>query len=143
MEKERARAEEKGYKDPIMSDKQRTDEQYDNALSYCVENIETMELCSGSHNENSNYHLVELIEKYNLAKEDNRIYFAQLYGMSDHISFNLADAGYNVVKYVPYGPIETVMPYLFRRAEENTSIAGQSSRELELITKELKRRRAK
>ena len=143
MEKERERAEEKGYKDPIMPNKQSTDEQYDNALSYCVENIETMELCSGSHNENSNYHLVELIEKYKLAKDDNRIYFAQLYGMSDHISFNLADAGYNVVKYVPYGPIETVMPYLFRRAEENTSIAGQSSRELELITKELKRRRAK
>ncbi|MCK5368101.1 MAG: proline dehydrogenase family protein [Cyclobacteriaceae bacterium] len=143
MEKERERAEEKGYQDPIMPDKESTDRQYDDALRYCVENIDNMELCSGSHNENSNYLLTELILKHNLAKDDKRIYFAQLFGMSDHISFNLANAGYNVVKYVPYGPIETVMPYLLRRAEENTSIAGQSSRELELITKELKRRKAR
>ena len=101
-----------------------------------------MELCSGSHNEQSNYLLTELIGEHKLAKNDERIYFAQLFGMSDHISFNLANAGFNVVKYVPYGPIETVMPYLFRRAEENTSIAGQSSRELELITKEIKRRKS-
>lgn len=140
MEKERERAEEKGYQDPIMSDKESTDKQYDDALRYCVENVDNMELCSGSHNENSNYLLTELIRKHNLAMDDKRIYFAQLFGMSDHISFNLANAGYNVVKYVPYGSIETVMPYLLRRAEENTSIAGQSSRELELITKELKRR---
>ena len=143
MEKERERAEEKGYQDPIMPDKESTDRQYDDALRYCVENIDNIELCSGSHNENSNYLLTELILKHNLAKDDKRIYFAQLFGMSDHISFNLANAGYNVVKYVPYGPIETVMPYLLRRAEENTSIAGQSSRELELITKELKRRKAR
>ena len=143
MEKERERAEEKGYQDPIMPDKESTDRQYDDALRYCVENIDNIELCSGSHNENSNYLLTELILKHNLAKDDKRIYFAQLFGMSDHISFNLANAGYNVVKYVPYGPIETVMPYLLRRAEENTSIAGQSSRELELITKELKRRKVK
>jgi len=141
MEKERERAEEKGYSDPILPDKKSTDQQYDDALRYCVENIDNMELCSGSHNENSNYLLTELIEKHKISRDDKRIYFAQLYGMSDHISFNLANAGYNVVKYVPYGPIETVMPYLFRRAEENTSIAGQSSRELELITKELKRRK--
>jgi proline dehydrogenase len=141
MEKERERAEEKGYADPIMPDKKSTDEQYDNAVRYCVENIDNMELCSGSHNENSNYLLVELIDKHKLDKGDKRIFFAQLYGMSDHISFNLANAGYNVVKYVPFGPVETVMPYLFRRAEENTSIAGQSSRELELIRKELKRRK--
>lgn len=141
MEKERERAEEKGYPDPIMPDKQSTDKQYDAALKYCVDNIDNMELCSGSHNENSNYLLVELMQEKGLQKNDPRIYFAQLYGMSDHISFNLANAGYNVVKYVPYGYIETVMPYLFRRAEENTSIAGQSSRELELIRKELKRRR--
>ncbi len=141
MEKERERAEEKGYADPIMPDKKSTDKQYDDALRYCVENIDNMELCSGSHNENSNYFLTELFEKHQLSRDDKRIYFAQLYGMSDHISFNLANAGYNVVKYVPYGPIETVMPYLFRRAEENTSIAGQSSRELELIKKELKRRK--
>ena len=105
-------------------------------------NIDKMELCSGSHNENSNMLLTELMARHHLAKDDPRIYFAQLYGMSDHISFNLAHKGYNVVKYVPYGPVETVMPYLFRRAEENTSIAGQSSRELELIRREIRRRKA-
>jgi len=126
-----------------MPDKESTDWQFDDALRYCLENIENMELCLGSHNEKSNYLLTELIKKHHLAKDDKRIYFAQLYGMSDHISFNLAHEGYNVVKYVPYGPIEIVMPYLFRRAEENTSIAGQSSRELELITKELKRRKGR
>ena len=143
LEKERERADEMGYEDPIMADKKSTDQQYDDALKYCVENIDCIELCSGTHNENSNYLLVELIEKYKLDKNDSRIYFAQLFGMSDHISFNLANAGYNVVKYVPFGPIETVIPYLFRRAEENTSIAGQSSRELELIKKEMKRRKSK
>jgi len=141
MEKERERAEDLGYEDPIMPDKPSTDQQYNDALKYCVENIANMELCSGSHNENSNYLLVELMEKNQLNPRDARIYFAQLFGMSDHISFNLAKFGYNVVKYVPYGPVQTVMPYLFRRAEENTSIAGQSSRELELIRKETKRRK--
>lgn len=143
MEKERERADEHGYDDPIMADKESTDKQYDDALKFCIKNIDNMELCSGSHNENSNSLLAEQIQNNNLEKDDPRIYFAQLFGMSDHISFSLAHEGYNVVKYVPYGPIETVMPYLLRRAEENTSIAGQSSRELELITKELKRRRAK
>ena len=143
MEKERERAGERRYPDPIMPDKISTDKQYDAALKYCIENIDNMELCSGSHNENSNYLLVELMEKHMLDKGDKRVFFAQLYGMSDHISFNLANAGFNVVKYVPFGPIETVMPYLFRRAEENTSIAGQSSRELELIRKELKRRKGR
>jgi proline dehydrogenase len=122
MEKERERAEEKGYPDPIMRDKQSTDKQYDEALQYCIDNIDNMELCSGSHNENSNYLLVDLMQKKGLKRDDQRIYFAQLFGMSDHISFNLANAGYNVVKYVPFGFIETVMPYLLRRAEENTSI---------------------
>jgi len=143
MEKERERAQEKGYSDPIMVDKESTDRQYNDALKYCIENIDNMELCSGSHNEKSNYLLAELVQEHGLRNDDERIYFAQLYGMSDHISFNLANAGFNVVKYVPYGKIETVMPYLFRRAEENTSISGQSSRELELITKELKRRKLK
>jgi len=141
MEKERERADTMGYADPIMPDKPTTDKQYDDGLRYCVENIDNMELCSGSHNEDSNYLLVELMEKHGLNPGDPRIYFAQLFGMSDHISFNLAKAGYNVVKYVPYGPVQTVMPYLFRRAEENTSIAGQSSRELDLIRKETKRRK--
>jgi proline dehydrogenase len=140
MEKERERAEKMGYEDPIMPDKPATDRQYDDGLRYCVENINNMELCSGSHNENSNYLLAELIEKNNLKPSDSRVYFAQLFGMSDHISFNLAKAGYNVVKYVPYGKVETVMPYLLRRAEENTSIAGQSSRELGLIKAEVRRR---
>lgn len=142
MEKERERAKEKGYPDPILPDKASTDQQYNDALRYCIAHIDRMELCSGSHNEQSNYLLTKLIDEQSLAKDDQRVYFAQLYGMSDHISFNLANAGYNVVKYVPYGPVETVMPYLFRRAEENTSIAGQSGRELELIKKELGRRRA-
>ncbi len=142
MEKERERAEEKGYPDPIMPDKKSTDKQYEDALRCCIENIDYMELCSGTHNENSNYLLVELMSKHNLENNDQRVFFAQLFGMSDHISFNLAKAGYNVVKYVPFGPVETVMPYLFRRAEENTSIAGQSSRELELIKTELQRRKA-
>lgn len=142
MEKERERSEKKGYPDPILPDKRTTDRQYDEALKYCVAHIDHMELCSGSHNENSNSFLVQLIHDHNLKKDDPRIFFAQLFGMSDHISFNLAHQGYNVVKYLPYGPIDTVMPYLLRRAEENTSMAGQSSRELELIRQELKRRRA-
>ena len=142
MEKERERSEKKGYPDPILPDKRTTDRQYDEALKYCVAHIDHMELCSGSHNENSNSFLVQLIHDHNLKKDDPRIFFAQLFGMSDHISFNLAHHGYNVVKYLPYGPIDTVMPYLLRRAEENTSMAGQSSRELELIRQELKRRRA-
>lgn len=142
MEKERARAAEQGYDDPIMPDKAATDRQYDDALRYCMDQIDVMSLCSGSHNEESNYLLARLIDECGHDRSDPRIYFAQLYGMSDNISFNLAKAGYNVVKYLPYGPVEAVLPYLFRRAEENTSIAGQSSRELELIRTELKRRRS-
>lgn len=141
MEKERERAAQLGYPSPIQTDKASTDRDYDAALEYCVKNIDTMNLFSGSHNEKSNLYLAELINNYGLQKDDERIYFSQLYGMSDNISFNLANEGYNVVKYVPYGPVEKVMPYLSRRAEENTSIAGQSSRELELIKKEIQRRK--
>jgi len=141
MEKERLRAEEKGYKDPILPDQAATDRQYDEGQVFCMENIDHMALASCTHNEESNIKLVELIDQYELKPDDPRIYFAQLFGMSDHITFNLAHAGYNVAKYVPYGPVETVMPYLMRRAEENTSIAGQSSRELRLIKQEIKRRR--
>lgn len=141
MEKERQRAEDMGYADPILPDKEATDAQYDRALRFCVDNIDRMELCSGSHNENSNYLLVDLMAEKKLANDDERVYFAQLFGMSDNISFNLAHAGYNVVKYVPYGPVEAVLPYLLRRAEENTSIAGQSSRELRLVREELARRK--
>ncbi len=141
MEKERERAAEKGYPDPIQPDKPSTDQAYDDALRFCINNKDLVSVCSGSHNENSNYLLTELMAEAKMKNNDDRVYFAQLYGMSDHISFNLAKAGYNVVKYVPYGPVESVVPYLMRRAEENTSIAGQSSREFLLIKNELKRRR--
>jgi len=141
MEKERERAAEKGYPDPIQPDKPSTDQAYDDALRFCITNKDLVSVCSGSHNENSNYLLTELMAEAKMENNDDRVYFAQLYGMSDHISFNLAKAGYNVVKYVPYGPVESVVPYLMRRAEENTSIAGQSSREFLLIKNELKRRR--
>jgi len=141
MEKERERAAEKGYPDPIQPDKPSTDQAYDDALRFCIKNKDLVSVCSGSHNENSNYLLTELMAEAKMKNNDDRVYFAQLYGMSDHISFNLAKAGYNVVKYVPYGPVESVVPYLMRRAEENTSIAGQSSREFLLIKNELKRRR--
>lgn len=140
MEKERERAEEQGYLDPIQPSKQATDADYNQALRYCMDNKQRISLVCGSHNAYSNQYLTLLMEKHGLAPNDHRVYFAQLYGMSDHISFNLAAAGYNVAKYVPYGPVEKVMPYLFRRAEENTSVAGQSSRELEMIRQELKRR---
>ncbi len=142
MEKERERAEEKGYPDPIQPDKPSTDQSYDDALRFCIDNKDQVSVCSGSHNENSNYLLTELMAAAGMKNNDERVYFAQLYGMSDHISFNLAKAGYNVVKYVPYGPVESVVPYLMRRAEENTSIAGQSSREFLLIKKELRRRKS-
>jgi proline dehydrogenase len=141
MEKERERAAEMAYPSPIQPNKKATDADYDQALKFCVDHIDKIRLCSGSHNEQSNYYLSILIEKTGLAKNDPRIYFAQLYGMSDNISYNLAQAGYNVAKYVPYGPVRAVMPYLFRRAEENTSIAGQSSREFALISRERKRRK--
>jgi proline dehydrogenase len=141
MERERERADEMGYEDPIMPSKADTDRQYDDALRFCIENIDVMSICSGSHHEPSNMLLVSLMAEHKLSPDDERIYFAQLYGMSDNISFNLAHAGYNAVKYVPYGPVEAVLPYLFRRAEENTSIAGQSSRELTLVAQELRRRK--
>lgn len=143
MEKERERAAKKGYQSPIQPDKGSTDRDYNAALKYCMENIDSIALVSGSHNEDSNLMLTELIAAKGLDEKDDRVYFAQLYGMSDNISFNLADAGYNVVKYVPYGPVEKVMPYLSRRAEENTSVAGQSSREFDLIKKEMNRRKGK
>lgn len=141
MEKERERAEEKGYKDPIQPTKKATDEDYNAALSFCIEHLETFAICAGSHNEDSANVLVDLIKKHDVQKDDKRVYFAQLLGMSDHISFNLANLGYNVAKYVPYGPVREVMPYLIRRAQENTSVAGQTSRELNLIKTERQRRR--
>jgi proline dehydrogenase len=143
MEKERERAEEKGYKSPIQLSKLDTDKDYDLALDYCLENINDFALCAGSHNEESNMYLASLMEEKGIDKSDKRIFFAQLLGMSDHISFNLANENYNVAKYVPYGPIKEVLPYLIRRAEENTSVSGQTGRELSLIVKEIDRRRKK
>jgi proline dehydrogenase len=142
MEKERERAEEMGYPSPIQPDKEATDENFNKALTFCIDNKQRISLLCGSHNEYSNYFLAQLMEKHSMKNDDPRVWFAQLYGMSDNISFNLAKAGYNVAKYVPYGPVKSVMPYLLRRASENTSVVGQSSRELSLIRKELKRRKS-
>jgi len=141
MEKERERAAIKSYDDPICSDKLTTDKNFNQGLKYCIENLQEVELFNGTHNEHSNLYLTELMKKHRLEKDDKRIFFAQLYGMSDNISFVLADAGYNVAKYVPYGPVKFVMPYLIRRANENTSVAGQSSRELTLLKSEIERRK--
>jgi proline dehydrogenase len=141
MEKERDRAREQGYPSPIQPDQHACNVDFDKALELCIENIDVLSLCAGTHNEESSHHLTELMTKAGVAKEDPRVFFAQLFGMSDHISFNLASAGYNVAKYVPYGPVREVVPYLIRRAEENTSIKGQTGRELKLIQTELKRRK--
>ena len=140
MEKERERAEELGYSSPIQKDKISCDKDYDLALAYCINHIDKIALCAGTHNEESSLKLIDLMRENNILKDDKRVYFSQLLGMSDHISFNLADEGYNVVKYMPYGPVKLVMPYLIRRAQENTSISGQTGRELNLIIKEKTRR---
>jgi proline dehydrogenase len=141
MEKENKRAEEKGYPSPICTSKQATDENYDEAVAYMLENIDKMAIFAGTHNELSSYKLMALMKENGIAPNDQRIWFGQLYGMSDNISYNLAANGYNVAKYLPFGPVRDVMPYLIRRAEENTSVAGQTSRELMLIKKERERRK--
>jgi proline dehydrogenase len=141
MEKERERAKKKGYPSPIHASKKETDDDYNAASLFCVQNIKDIRLIAGTHNEDSSRKLMELMHDAHLAENDSRIFYSQLYGMSDNISFNLAHAGFNVVKYVPYGPVKLVMPYLIRRAEENTSVAGQVGRELSLILKEKQRRR--
>ncbi len=141
MEKERERAGELNYTDPIQPNKSATDNDFNAAVKYCVENLTEIGLFAGSHNEESNYRLTLLLDELGLAKNDKRVYFGQLYGMSDHISFNLSHGGYNVIKYVPYGPLKATIPYLIRRAAENTSVKGQSGRELTLVSKELDRRK--
>ena len=141
MEKERARAAAMGYEDPIQPDKTATDRDFNDITRYFVEHHETIDFMVATHNETSSLLLAELIDEYKLPRNHPNIYFSQLYGMSDHITFNLAEAGYNVIKYIPYAEVRTMMPYLFRRAEENTSVKGQSSRELRLIEQELKRRK--
>jgi len=142
LEKERERAQVHGYPDPIQPDKISTDRDYDEALKYCFEHLGDIYLCAGTHNEASAHLVTRLIAEYNLSKNDTRIYLAQLYGMSDNISYVLSREGYNVAKYVPYGPITKVLPYLMRRAQENTSIAGQSSREFLMVKKERLRRKS-
>ncbi|MDA1268921.1 MAG: proline dehydrogenase family protein [Bacteroidetes bacterium] len=139
MEKERARAQVEGYLDPIQHNKAATDRDYNAAIQYSIEN--SIHLVCATHNEKSSRVLTELMDLHGVTPDSDEVFFSQLFGMSDSISFNLAKVGYRVVKYVPYGPIEKVMPYLSRRASENSSISGQSSREFELIRKEMKRRK--
>ena len=141
MEKERERAREMNYPSPICETKQETDDNFNETMAYIFSNLDDISVFIGTHNEQSSYLAMELMDKMNISKSDNRVWFGQLYGMSDHISFNLAAEGYNVAKYVPFGPVKDVMPYLIRRAEENTSVAGQTSRELSLLKKERKRRK--
>ena len=140
MEKERKRAKKYNYQSPICDDKNHTDEVFNNSLKFIIKNINHFGLFIGSHNELSNKLSAELLKKYKIRPNDSRIWFSQLYGMSDNISFTLANNGYNVAKYLPFGPVREVMPYLMRRLDENSSISSQTNRELQLIKKELKRR---
>ena len=141
MEKENNRAEEMGYPTPICESKLATDQNFDQTLNYMMDNLDMMSIFAGTHNEASSYKLIESMQNKGIAKNDIRIWFGQLYGMSDNISYNLAKYGFNVAKYLPFGPVRDVMPYLIRRAEENTSVAGQTSRELNLLKIERQRRK--
>lgn len=141
MEKERERAQLKAYPSPIYPDKNATDHAFDKAVQICMENIDNLSLFCGTHNETSVQKLTHLMGFYNIQNSNPKIWFSQLFGMSDHLSFNLAHQGYNVAKYIPYGPVEKVVPYLSRRATENTSVKGQTGRELRLISLERKRRK--
>ena len=141
MEKERLRAKNYGYVSPICETKQATDHNFNNILTYMIGELEHISIFLGTHNEESSYLLIEQMEQKGISLKDPRIWFGQLYGMSDHISYNLSAKGYNVSKYLPFGPVKDVMPYLMRRAEENTSVAGQTNRELDLLSKERKRRK--
>lgn len=143
MEKERARAAAMGYPSPIQPDKPATDRDFNEITRYFVENVDTINFMIATHNEESSLLLAQLIEEHKLPKDHPKIYFSQLYGMSDNLTYNLAERGYNVVKYVPYGQVKTMMPYLLRRAEENSSVKGQSSRELKLIHSEILRRKGR
>jgi proline dehydrogenase len=141
MEKERERAVQKNYPSPIHDNKKETDNDYDAALKFCVEHIQHIAICAGTHNEHSSMKLAMWMNENKIDHKNKHIYFSQLLGMSDHISYNLANENYNVAKYVPYGPVREVLPYLIRRAQENTSVKGQTSRELNLIMKEKERRK--
>jgi len=141
MEKERKRAEEKGYQSPIQINKENTDKDYDAAVLFCLEHLDKLAVFIGTHNEKSCLTAAKYMLDHNIPANTERVYFSQLYGMSDNISFNLAHEGYHVAKYLPYGPVKDVIPYLMRRAQENTSVAGQTGRELSLINKEMQRRK--
>lgn len=140
LEKENKRALEMGYRSPIHTSKENTDIDFDKGITICLENIDIITLCAGTHNEASSMYVINEMKRLKIPNNHPNIYFSQLFGMSDHITYNLADAGYNVTKYLPYGPVKSVIPYLIRRAQENTAIAGQMSRELKLITEEVHRR---
>lgn len=142
MERERERARKLRYLDPIQPDRKSTDRDYNLALKISIDNIDVVSIFNGTHNEYSSVYLTELMNEWKIKPSDNRIWFSQLFGMSEHISFNLAAGGFNVAKYVPYGPIRFVLPYLMRRVEENTSVKGQTGRELSLIKKEKIRRKS-
>lgn len=142
LEKENDRAEELGYPTPMQPTKQATDDDYNAALRLCIDHVDHVAVCAGTHNERSSALLAELMQERGLPCDHPHVWFSQLLGMSDHISFNLGHAGYNAAKYLPYGPVRSVMPYLIRRAEENTSVAGQASREVALLQEEVRRRRA-
>jgi proline dehydrogenase len=143
MEKERARAAQMGYPSPIQVDKAATDKDFDAAVTYCLENIGQIALILASHNESSTMQCAQSMQHKALANDHPMIHFSQLYGMSDHISFNMAAEGYKVSKYLPFGPLKDVVPYLMRRAQENSSVNGQTNRELLLIRQEIARRKAK
>jgi proline dehydrogenase len=140
MEKERARAEEKNYASPIQSDKLATDKDYNAGVAFCIQHIDYIASIVASHNDLSNLYATELLREKGLSLNHPHVHFSQLYGMSDHITFNLAKAGCSVSKYLPFGPIEDVVPYLMRRAEENSSLSGQTGKELNLINREIERR---
>jgi proline dehydrogenase len=143
MEKERLRAKEQGVSSPIHLDKEATDKDFDDAAAFCIQNKESISFILASHNEQSNLKIAQLMIEKGIPAGDPHVHFSQLYGMSDPISFNMAKEGYNVSKYLPFGPIKDVIPYLMRRAEENSSVNGQTSRELLFIRQELERRKAK
>src|SRR5690606_27914038 len=143
MEKERKRALEHNYLSPVQPDKEASDRDYNEAVKLCLERNSFVATFIGTHNELSCYNAIELMEAYNIDAASNHVHFSQLFGMSDNITFNLAHAGYNVSKYLPYGPVKDVMHYLIRRAQENSSVAGQTGRELSLIKKETQRRKGK
>jgi proline dehydrogenase len=143
LEQERERAEKMGYPSPVYPDKQGTDNAFNRAMSICLENIDITGLFVGTHNEESLMMLMEMLREHKIENNDSRVFVSQLYGMSDNISFNMARLSYNVAKYLPYGPVRFLLPYLIRRAEENKSVSGQAGRELALLTREIYRRKPK